>query len=343
MKKNVNMSIAGQIFHIDEDAYNLLENYLRSLQMHFGKSEADKELMSDFEARIAELLLDMNGSDNRVVDIELVRKVIERIGQPEEIFGDEAIDDRHRQTAAWEQTSCEPSKKYYRSLDNAWLGGVLSGLAAYTGWHLGLLRVLAVLVSIFGFFWLSIIAYLVCWIVVPAARTAGQKLQMRGETITVENIGREVTDERSQFASCSTPSSTDRVGGCLLRGCLGTLLLMVLFPIIIVVIAVVGGALDLAGALWEPDEWHFLFPTHYSWMFVASIIAGAIAIVVPVVALVRGTITAGYPAAQPLPKWLNVVGVILWIISIIALIVFFVISMPQQLHNATVQSVYYGI
>ncbi len=342
MKKNVNMSIAGQIFHIDEDAYNLLENYLRSLQMHFGKSEADKELMGDFENRIAELLLEMNSSGNRVVDIELVRKVIERIGKPEEIFGDEASNgQQQRPTAAWE-TSFETSKKYYRSLEDAWLGGVLSGLAAYTGWSLGLLRLLAVLISVFGFFWLSIIAYIICWMVVPAARTAGQKLEMRGETITVENIGREVTD-RSQYASYPTSSSTDRVGGCLLRGCLGSLLLVVLFPIIIIMIAVVGGSLDLAGALWEPDEWRILFPAHHSWMFVASVIAGVITILVPVVALVRSMITTNNPAAQPLPKWLNVVGITLWIISIIALIVFFAISMPQLLHDATVHGVYYGI
>ena len=36
--------------------------------------------------------------------------------------------------------------------------------------------------------------YIICWIVMPEARTAAEKLSMRGEAATVENIGRTVTD-----------------------------------------------------------------------------------------------------------------------------------------------------
>ena len=39
-----------------------------------------------------------------------------------------------------------------------------------------------------------ILAYLIAWIIVPLAKTATEKLQMRGEPINMENIGRTVTE-----------------------------------------------------------------------------------------------------------------------------------------------------
>ena len=45
---------------------------------------------------------------------------------------------------------------------------------------------------IFGFK-LLIPAYIICWIIVPEARTAAEKLSMRGEAVTVDNIGKTVT------------------------------------------------------------------------------------------------------------------------------------------------------
>ena len=63
------------------------------------------------------------------------------------------------------------------------LGGVVSGLAAYWGWDVTMLRLVLVIIMIFGFK-LLIPAYIICWIIVPEARTAAEKLSMRGEAVT---------------------------------------------------------------------------------------------------------------------------------------------------------------
>lgn len=39
-----------------------------------------------------------------------------------------------------------------------------------------------------------IILYIIGWIIIPEARTAAEKLSMRGEAVTIENIGKTVTD-----------------------------------------------------------------------------------------------------------------------------------------------------
>jgi phage shock protein PspC (stress-responsive transcriptional regulator) len=77
-------------------------------------------------------------------------------------------------------------KKFYRNPDHKVLGGVVSGVASYTGWDLGLLRFCFVL-GIF-FFGTGIILYLILWLIAPEAKTLTDKMQMTGEPITLENI-----------------------------------------------------------------------------------------------------------------------------------------------------------
>lgn len=77
-------------------------------------------------------------------------------------------------------------RKFYRNPDGKVLGGVMSGIASYTGWDLGMLRFVSVL-SIF-LFGSGIVVYAILWIIAPEAKTLTDKMQMSGEPITLENI-----------------------------------------------------------------------------------------------------------------------------------------------------------
>ncbi len=77
-------------------------------------------------------------------------------------------------------------RKLYRNPDGKVLGGVMSGIASYTGWDLGMLRFVSVL-SIF-LFGSGIIIYVILWAIAPEAKTLTDKMQMTGEPITLENI-----------------------------------------------------------------------------------------------------------------------------------------------------------
>jgi phage shock protein PspC (stress-responsive transcriptional regulator) len=77
-------------------------------------------------------------------------------------------------------------RKFYRDPEKKVIGGVMAGIAAYTGWDVGLLRVLAVLsVGLFGS---GVFAYLVILVITPEAKTMKDKMEMTGEPITLENI-----------------------------------------------------------------------------------------------------------------------------------------------------------
>ena len=55
MKKTLTVNLGGTVFHIDEDAYRLLDNYLCNLRLHFRKQEGAEEIVNDIENRISEL------------------------------------------------------------------------------------------------------------------------------------------------------------------------------------------------------------------------------------------------------------------------------------------------
>ena len=55
MNKTININLAGIFFHVDEDAYKVLKNYLDTIKMSFKNTEGSLEIIADIEARIAEL------------------------------------------------------------------------------------------------------------------------------------------------------------------------------------------------------------------------------------------------------------------------------------------------
>ncbi|AFK03125.1 phage shock protein C, PspC [Emticicia oligotrophica DSM 17448] len=77
-------------------------------------------------------------------------------------------------------------KKFYRDNDDKVLGGVCSGLGAYFGVDATVIRLLFVLgVFLFG---TGFLAYIILWIVAPKAQTLTQKMEMKGEPVTLSNI-----------------------------------------------------------------------------------------------------------------------------------------------------------
>jgi hypothetical protein len=56
MKKTLTVNISGIVFHIDEDAYEKLNQYLASVRRHFTPDDGCDEIMADIESRIAETL-----------------------------------------------------------------------------------------------------------------------------------------------------------------------------------------------------------------------------------------------------------------------------------------------
>lgn len=89
MKKNITINLCGRLYQIDEDAYEILQQYISSLRSVFGKSEGGDEIVDDIEARIAELFDELKQSGTEAITIDHVKDIIVRIGEPEQLAGDD--------------------------------------------------------------------------------------------------------------------------------------------------------------------------------------------------------------------------------------------------------------
>ncbi len=82
-------------------------------------------------------------------------------------------------------------KKFYRNPEGNVIGGVCTGLSAYFGIDISVVRLLFVL-GLF-FFGIGFITYLILWITAPEAKSITQKMEMKGEAVTLENIKTNIT------------------------------------------------------------------------------------------------------------------------------------------------------
>lgn len=189
MNKTVNINLAGVFFHIDEDAFSKLQHYLEAIKRSFANTTGYDEIIADIEARIAELFSEKMKSERQVISSREVDEVIAIMGQPEDYMVDEEIfEDR-----SFERKTSRSRKQLYRDTDNAYIGGVSSGLGHYLGIQAIWVRILWILLTLLssGAF---ILIYIALWIFVPQAITTAEKLAMRGEPVNITNIERRIKE-----------------------------------------------------------------------------------------------------------------------------------------------------
>ena len=134
MKKTLTINLGGTVYHIDEDAYILLDNYLNNLRYHFRKHEGADEIVHDMEDRIAELFNEYLHEGHQVVTIREVEAVIARMGKPEDLNDGSEEGETDSERAADADPSETATRRLFRDPDDRILGGVASGWAAYLGW-----------------------------------------------------------------------------------------------------------------------------------------------------------------------------------------------------------------
>lgn len=188
MKKTLTISISGIVFHVEEDAYDKLSLYLDALSVHFRKFEGKEEVIADVEARIAEILQPRLSPGKEVITIDDVEEAIGIMGQPSD-FGPEDETGEEKQSSSYTAVQ----RRLFRDGERKMLGGVCGGLGAYFNVDPVWVRIIfLVSIAISGF---GLLVYIILWLVVPEARTTAEKLQMRGEPVTVSNIEKNFKEE----------------------------------------------------------------------------------------------------------------------------------------------------
>jgi phage shock protein PspC (stress-responsive transcriptional regulator) len=266
MKKNISINISGIIFHIEEDGYDKLKEYLETIHRYFSSYDDSSEIIADIENRIAEIFLSKLKDGVQVITIEDVEALMATMGgikdfkeveveeeepEPEsqESYSESAEtsyraeakrlyrDERRKilggvlsgiahyfsidslwtrlifivlffgvwflpsipvllaiayivlwiiVPGTYELEDEKKVKKMFRNPDDKVLGGVASGVAAYFGIDVIVVRLLFVVLTFFG--GTGLILYIILWIILPEARTITDKMEMQGEPVTLKNI-----------------------------------------------------------------------------------------------------------------------------------------------------------
>lgn len=80
MKKTVNINISGILFHIEEDGYDTLRQYLDAINTHFSTYLDNRGILADIEGRIAEIFLSNLKNNKQVITAQNVEKLMEKMG-----------------------------------------------------------------------------------------------------------------------------------------------------------------------------------------------------------------------------------------------------------------------
>ena len=303
--------------------------------------------MNDFEMRISELFNERVRLGHEVITIEHVEEVIKRMGKPEELFGGEDEKEYVREESKahtfQEEETTGGRKKLMRDPDNRVLGGVASGIAAYMGWDITAIRLIMIILLFIPTPYVPIvILYLILWLVMPLARTAADKLMMRGKSVTLENIGKTVTDgfekvsnNVNDYVNSDKPRSFLQQLADLFVNVVGFILkffailigiillpplLLVAFILVVVTFALIAGGTGVLYHL-SPFGADLLAGTPIP-LAIMGCIGFILLIGIPIFALVYAICMQLFKA-KPLPNTAKWTLLILWIISVALSVAYF--------------------
>jgi len=172
MDKTININLGGTLFHIDEEAYRILRDYLQAISRKFQNVPGGNETVDDIESRIAEIFLSQKSTAGVINRIN-VEDMIYMMGKPED-FGQP---DDDRPGPVYGTTY---GKKLFRNPDDRIIGGICGGIGTYLNTDPVWFRILFVLFALM--FGIGIFVYLALWIALPSAATESLKKDMYGKS-----------------------------------------------------------------------------------------------------------------------------------------------------------------
>ena len=216
MNQYISISIARVAFKVEVQGYNLLNDYLEQIKKAYANNPDGAEILSDIEARIAELMLSKT-PEGHAASTATIQEIITQLGMPDSEASESK--DTPPQTFA---------RRLYRNPENGRIGNVCSGIATYFDTDPVIVRILWLLPlliligtsSIDCCEWIqefssslvviSFCSYLLLWIAIPVARTPRQKLEMHGQRITTATIEHSISQSSASTKSNNAnPKATD--------------------------------------------------------------------------------------------------------------------------------------
>ncbi|MDB5121388.1 MAG: PspC protein [Sphingobacteriales bacterium] len=187
MNKTIIININGIVFHIEEDAYDLLRDYMTGVKRHFAYTPDSEEITTDIENRLAEMFTERLAADNsQVITMLYVQEITAQMGSVNEFELEEETDFNP-------PLNLKSEKKLFRDMDDRIIGGVCAGIGHYFDIEPRWIRLIAIASVIIGGAGLPL--YIVLWIIMPKAVTRADKMAMKGEPINLQSFKKNFDEE----------------------------------------------------------------------------------------------------------------------------------------------------
>lgn len=324
MNKTIIININGIVFHIEEEAYDVLRSYMIDVKRHFGNTADSHEIVGDIENRIAEMFSErIVAGTKEVITMSDVQEVISQMGQVDDFEGVNQEDEQGYY--AEDMHTAGQQRKLMRDPDDRVFGGVCSGLGHYFGMEAKWVRLILVLLFIFG--GTGFLLYIVLWIVMPLARTRADRMAMRGEAATIRNFKRSFEEEmeglRTNFSGAggNLRSGFNSAGNAIgklfvvLAKIIGVVFIVGLFTGLIMLLIAVASSFDILG--YNTDMAMFplnvIDPAYRTALLICSlgvVIIPMLALVALIIRILFNRVLIGrYTGFTMLAIWLVAIGV----------------------------------
>lgn len=258
MKEITRVHLAKTPYDIEVDAKKQLEKYIQAI----AQTMDSDEVMREIEARMVELLAGRGVASSGVITATDVAALKEQMGEPRDFSEDgqgPEVDEKPERS----------ERRLMRDTEHALLGGVCAGIAAYLGVNPLWIRIIAIISPLVSF-GTAVLIYIVMWLSVPEARTASDKLQMRGKPVTFDSL-------KSQANQNETPigqkRGAERTVVKVFRFILGAGILIVTLGLFVALIVGVIGGIAIINLL------EGLYVQPWAWGLWVSLFIGGVAAV----------------------------------------------------------------
>jgi len=327
MNKTIIININGIIFHIEEDAYEVLQTYMTAVKRHFGYSPDSNEIVSDIENRIAEMFSERINQQKAVITMQDVTEVTAQMGDISDFEEFDEAGEESGEASSYQYQTYSGNRGLFRDPDDKVIGGVCSGLGHYFDVEAKWVRVALVLLFLIG--GSGFLLYIILWILMPLARTRADKMSMRGEEANLHNFKRNFDEEmeglRRNFSEAGQRirpglKNTARRTGNAIEGVVNIIVKIIgIFVIIASIIGLICAIIALLGFLGNPgngffmDNLHpnrFIDPAYYKLFVWLAFFAMAI----PLLALM--TLSIRIITGSRISKYFGYSLLIVWIVSV---------------------------
>jgi phage shock protein PspC (stress-responsive transcriptional regulator) len=336
MKETVKINLNGLLFHLDNDAYECLKNYLDTLKNRFGSTPKEaEEILEDIESRIAEILQEKMSASKQVITLADIEEIISLLGTAEEMGQDEAQETQATFSSGKQQK--KTNKRFYRDPQNKILGGVCSGIGAY--FNIDPIWIRLIFVFLFFANLAGLLIYVVLLFILPPAHTTAQRLEMQGKRVTLNDIEDSVKIEyekvKESVKGFSNSNTYNEARGTLseIAQVIGKILVIfikvigiiigvsLLIALISILLGVVAG-----GAIFMP--WHLFYNWHIPPLFLwqqISLVGICLFLIIglPILALLVKIFKLLFDIRTTNRVAMGI-GATVWLFAVITLIVFFV-------------------